>query len=365
MKINKIEIYRVKLTYHTPLRIASGSLTHSKNIIVKIYVDDGIIGVGEASPSIHESDTTVLLALDRIIPALKGLDFTEISKIIQLMDSKVVGSPSAKAAIDIALHDALGKKTNHPVYELLGGFREIQTDITLSLNKPKNMSREALIAIGNGFRILKMKASQNSEKDLERVKAVRKAVGPEIAIRIDANQGWTVSQAINTLNKLEAFNIEFVEQPVKAADIKGLREVRKNSLIPIMADESVSSPEDAQLLIDNDAVDLLNIKLMKCGGIIKGARISSIAQSANIKCMIGCMCESQIGITAGVHVASALSNIQYADLDSDILIKERIAPNSGSELRFSTRIPPSKPGLGIDELDPKILGKALKTYILS
>ncbi|MCK4313221.1 dipeptide epimerase, partial [Candidatus Bathyarchaeota archaeon] len=198
--------------------------------------------------------------------------------------------------------------------------------------------------------------------DVERIKSIRKAVGNEIEIRLDANQGWTPKQAINVLNKTERFNIQFAEQPVPAKDLKDLAKVRKHSPIPIMADESVHSPEDALRLIKAEAADLINIKLMKSGGILKGKKIASIAEAAGIPCMVGCMGESGIGIAAAAHLAAAIKNIQYADLDSDLLLKDKLAEKGGTKVRNSMRILSKKHGLGIEDLNQRILGKPKRIY---
>ncbi|MGB9777917.1 MAG: enolase C-terminal domain-like protein, partial [Candidatus Bathyarchaeales archaeon] len=169
-------------------------------------------------------------------------------------------------------------------------------------------------------------------------------------------------QAIEALNKMEKFNIQFAEQPVPAENMKGLIEVKRNSPIPIMADESIHSPQDAIRLIKAEAVDLINIKLMKSGGILKGRKIAEIAEAAGIPCMIGCMGESEIGIAAGAHLAAAVKNIKYADLDSDLLLRDKLVKKGGTKVKNSMRTFPKQNGLGIKEIDEKMLGKPKKIY---
>ncbi len=207
-----------------------------------------------------------------------------------------------------------------------------------------------------------MKVGVNPTEDVERIRLIREAIGGNIQLRIDANQGWTPKQAIEALNKMEKFKIQFAEQPVPAEDMKGLVEVRKNSPIPIMADESVHSPEDAMRLIQAEAVDLINIKLMKSGGILKARKIAAIAEAAGIPCMIGCMGESEIGIAAGAHLAAAVKNIQYADLDSDLLLKDKLVKKGGTKVKDSMRVFPKQDGLGIKELNEQMLGKPKRIY---
>jgi o-succinylbenzoate synthase len=364
--IQQIEVYSVTLAYKEPFRIAPEASTESNNIVVKIVTDFGVTGFGESSPSgrvTGETTQTVIQVLDNLAPKLIGMCPLRIEQNIELMDSIVDGNPAAKAAIDIALHDILGKTARKPLYMLIGGYRtEVLTDLTLGIKSPKEMAKDAVKAVKKGFKALKVKVGVDPAEDVERVKLIREAVGNDIKIRIDANQGWTPKQAIEALNKMEKFNIQFAEQPTPATDIKELAKVKKNSPIPIMADESVHSPEDALRVIQAEAVDLINIKLMKSGGINKAKKIAAIAEAARISCMIGCMGESEIGIAAGVHLAAATKNIQYADLDSDILLKDKLVKKGGTKIKNSMRILSRQYGLGIRELDNEILGKPLKVY---
>ncbi|MBS7616167.1 dipeptide epimerase [Candidatus Bathyarchaeota archaeon] len=364
MGIQQIEVYPVTLAYREPFRIAPGASIESHNVVVKIITDYGVVGWGESSPSERvtgETVGTVIKALDKIAPRLIGMCPLRIEHDVEIMDSAVAGNPAAKAAIDIALHDIFGKTVRKPLFRILGGYRtEVLTDITLGIKSPKEMARDAVKAVKKGFKALKVKVGVNPTEDIERIRLIREAAGENIQIRIDANQGWTPKQAIEVLNKIEKFNIQFAEQPVPAEDLNGLKEVKQNSPIPIMADESVHSPEDALRLIE--AVDMINIKLMKCGGIHNAKKIAAIAEAAGAPCMIGCMGESEIGIAAGAHLAAAVKNIQYADLDSDLLLKDKLATKGGTKVQNSTRIFTKNPGLGIKTLNEKLLGKPKKIY---
>lgn len=366
MGIQSIDVHSVVLRYREPFRIALGTEVASQNVVVRIHTDSEAIGIGEASPFemvTHETQKTVMQTLDKIAPTLIGMDPLRIEQIVETMDQAVTENPSAKAAIDMALHDILGKTARKPLFKLIGGFRkDVLTDITLGIKEPKEMAEDAIRAVEKGFRVLKVKVGVDPKEDFERIKGIREAVGSDIAIRIDANQGWTTHQAIEILKKLEPFNVEIAEQPVKADDIKGLAEVRRNSSVPVMADESVHTPNDALRVVNEEAVDLINIKLMKSGGILKAKKIAAIAESANVSCMIGCMSESAIGVTAGVHLAAAIKNIQYADLDSDIILQDKLVLKGGAKLRASRRVPLQKPGLGILQIDEKLLGRPVKIY---
>jgi len=366
MGIQQIEVYSVTLAYEEPFTIAPGTSTESNNVVVKIITDYDVFGWGESSPSQRvtgETAETVLKALDKIAPKLIGQCPLRIERDIEIIDSIIKQNPAAKAVIDMALHDILGKTCRKPLFRVMGGYRtEVLTDITLSIKSPKEMAKNAEKAIKRGFKALKVKVGVNPAEDVERIKLIREAVGDSVAIRIDANQGWTEPQAIEVLNKISKFNIEFVEQPVPAEDLKGLIKVKKNSPIPVMADESVHSPEDALHLIQAEAIDLINIKLMKTGGILKAKKIAAIAEAAGMPCMIGCMGESAIGISAAAHLAAAVRNIQYADLDSDILLKDRLVKKGGVAVKDSMRTFSKEPGLGIVTVDSNLFGKPLKVY---
>jgi L-alanine-DL-glutamate epimerase-like enolase superfamily enzyme len=328
--------------------------------------DYDVVGWGESSPSKRvtgETVESVIKALDKIAPRLIGTCPLRIEHDVEVMDSIIPENPAAKAAVDMALHDILGKTTRKPLFMLMGGYRtQVLTDITLGIKSSKEMARNAASAAKRGFRALKVKVGVRPAEDVERVRMIREAVGDDMQMRVDANQGWTPRQAIDVLNKIEKFNIQFAEQPVSAHNFKGLLEVKKNSPVPIMADESVHSPEDAYRLIRAEAVDFINIKLMKSGGILKARKIAEVAEAGGIPCMIGCMGESELGIAAGVHLAAAIRNIQYADLDSDLLLKYKFVKRGGCVVKNSMRMMSKESGLGVKEIDQNLLGKPLRSY---
>jgi L-alanine-DL-glutamate epimerase-like enolase superfamily enzyme len=262
----------------------------------------------------------------------------------------------------MALYDILGKTGRKPLFMLMGGYRsEVMTDITLGIKSPKEMAKDSLIAVQKGFKALKVKVGTNPSEDVERVKMVREAVGSDVELRVDANQAWTPKEAMDVLTEISKCNVEFVEQPVSAEDVRGLASVRKHSSIPVMADESVHSPADALRLIRSEAVDMINIKLMKSGGIHKARKIVEVAEAAGVPCMIGCMSESELGITAAVHLAAAMRNIRYADLDSDLLLRDKLVKNT-LKVENSVRPLSSLPGLGVKEIDQKRLGAPVGVY---
>lgn len=366
MRIKQIEVYQATLAYNEPFKIAPEVMTEARNVFVKIITDSSVFGWGESSPEERvtgETAETVIKRLAEIAPNLIGMDPTRIEQITEVMDSIVQVNPGAKAPVDIALHDILGKTSNKPLYILMGGYRtEVLTDITLGIKPPKDMAQEAAVASKHGFQALKVKVGMAPAEDVERIRMIREAVGSEMQIRIDANEGWTPEHAIEILNKISKYDVQFVEQPVSRADVRGLLKVKRCSPIPVMADESVHSPQDASFLIQKEAVDLINIKLMKSGGILRGKKIADVAEAAGVPCMIGCMGESEIAISAGVHLAAGTKNIQYADLDSDLLLRDKIVTSVGCRLKNSLRLMTEVAGLGIKRVDERLLGKPLKIY---
>lgn len=223
-----------------------------------------------------------------------------------ILHNSLVNNSSPKAAVDMALYDLYGQLYNIPVYKLLGGYRnEITTDITISVNEPDEMVEDSINAVEKGYEILKIKVGKDWKRDLERIKAIREAVGYSVRIRADANQGWIPKEAVMVIRKMEdlGLDMELIEQPVKAYDIAGLKFVTQNVTTPILADESCFSPLDAINIIQNRAADMVNIKLMKTGGIYNALKICCIAETFGVECMLGCMLESKIGLTAASHLA--------------------------------------------------------------
>ncbi|MEY8000877.1 dipeptide epimerase [Clostridium sp. Mt-5] len=356
MKIKDIKMKKISVPLNTPFRTALRTVESIEDIIVEIYTDTDNIGFGEAPPTgVITGDTIGAIKgaiEDHIKKSIIGMDIENFEAIMQKLNSCIVKNTSAKAAVDIALYDLYGQLYNTPLYKLLGGFRkEITTDITISVNEPEEMVRDSISAIKRGYKTLKIKVGEDSKKDLERMKAIRQAVGYDIALRIDANQGWKPKEAVNVLRKMEDadLKIEFVEQPVTAHDIDGLKFVTDNISIPVLADESIFSPLDALNILQKRAADLINIKLMKTGGLYNALKICSLAEIYGVECMIGCMLEAKVSVTAAVHLACAKSVITKIDLDGPVLCKED--PIKGGAVFNESKITlTDKPGLGIKSI---------------
>jgi o-succinylbenzoate synthase len=349
MKIRKIEYKLIESQRKEPFVIATGSSNIARNIIVKIITDEGM-GIGNACPNSVTGETheTIQMACKLFADKLVDEDPEDIEGINNKMDDILERNPSAKAGVDIALYDLMAKKSGQPVFEIFGKKKDkILTDMTIGIMGTKDAVEHAVHYREQGFKALKIKIGLDHVEDIKRIGMIREAVGEDVIIRVDANQGYDVKTAIEVLSKIEPFNIEQVEQPVKWDDIWGLKEVKENSTIPITADEAVKTIEDAKMIIESGCADNINIKLMKCGGLTKALEINRIASENGIPTMIGCMGENKISIAAGVHFAISQENVKYADLDSHFsFIDENIKGGFSFEVGFL--VPKKVPGLGIE-----------------
>ena len=362
LKITDIEIFLFDIPLASPFRIAIGEMKAANDLLVRIRTDQGVIGLGEACPFppiTGETQATNAAAARSIRDLLIGKDPLAIDGLLREIGPLVHSNPSAVAAFDMALHDILGKVAGLPLFRLLGGTKNVfETDITTSLDTLENMTAESKKYADMGYKTLKVKVGLEPDEDFARLSAIRAAVGPKVAIRIDANQGWTVPQAVYALRKMEPLGIEFCEQPVLASDTAGLKAVRSQSPIAIMADEALFGPADAIKLIRAEACDTFNIKVMKAGGLLNSIRIAHIADAANMRCMVGCMLESKLALTAAAHVVASQANIVYADLDGNSEhVEDPIV--DGMTVKAGTLTLPEKPGLGCD-VDPAFVKKLQK-----
>lgn len=353
MRITEVKLGRISVPLRVPFKTALRSVSSVEDVIVELHTDTGAVGYGEAPPTgAITGDTTgaILGAIqDHIAKSILGRDVDDFEDVLQVVQKCIVKNTSAKAAVDMALWDLYGQLYRIPVYKLMGGARkQIVTDITISVNPPEEMARDAVSAVERGYDTLKIKVGANPELDVARLTAVRQAIGDKTCIRIDANQGWEPKQAVRLLNQMQekGLDIEFVEQPVKAHDFAGLKYVTERSYVPVLADESVFSPEDALTIMQMGAADLVNIKLMKCGGLYNALKIASAAEVYGVECMIGCMLEAKISVNAAVHLACAKKIITKIDLDGPVLCSED--PILGGAVFEEQLITVSdEPGLGI------------------
>ena len=356
MVIQDIQLGRIALPLRHPFRTALRTVESIEDVVVRVVADTGEVGYGEAPPTaVITGDTlgSIECAIrDFIRPSLLGMEVEDLDGIMGRLHSCIVKNTSAKAAVDMAIYDLYGKRFGAPLYQLLGGARgELETDLTISVGPIDEMVRDSLEAVERGYRALKLKVGKEGRQDIERIAAIRSAVGPDILLRVDANQGWEAKQAVSIISALEdrGLDIDLVEQPVKAHDLAGMAYITQRVATPILADESVFSPLDAIEIIRAGAADLINIKLMKTGGIWQALKLCGIAELYGVECMIGCMLESRLSVAAAAHLAAGRSVITRCDLDGPYLCAAD--PYTGGPVFDGPRIVMSgDPGIGVGDI---------------
>jgi len=352
MTIINIKTKVITMELVKPIVVTFGVISTFDSLILEIETDTGLFGYGEAAPFAPvtgETIETVKAVISMFSKALIGENPLKISRLHRIMDGIITGNTSAKAAVDIALHDIYAKTLNVPLYVALGGDNDtFESDKTVSIGTVEEMVADVESNMAQGFRMVKLKAGNDSAKDIRALRAIREACGENLVIRMDANQGWHTEEAIRTINEMEAYGLDAIEQPIPGWDFEGLRKIQEKVNIPVMADESLHSEYDAVKLIKSNSVNLFNIKLMKSKGILGAGRINSIAEAAGIECMIGCMGESPVAITAGAHFAAAKKNLTRVDLDILFAIKPYTRITGGVQYEAGVATLPSAPGLGVD-----------------
>jgi L-alanine-DL-glutamate epimerase-like enolase superfamily enzyme len=352
MKIIKVDAVSFGVQLTEPFRIAFETVTNTMGILVRISTDENIVGIGEGAPTTlitGETQEGALITVNKYLaPVLIGRNPFEIGALVEEMDKVILGNPSSKAAVDMALYDVLGKAVGKPLYDLLGGHvHNVPTDCTIGIKKPEEMAKDARLIVEGGFKTIKVKIGIDAKEDVERVRLIRETVGDDIAIRVDANQGYDAKTAIRVIQRLEPYNVQLVEQPVPAWDIEGLAKVRHVVNIPIMADESIHTLRDVIQIIKREAADVINIKLMKAGGIFRAKQIAAIAESAGIPCLVGCMIETKLAVTAAAQFAVSTRNVQEADLDAPLFLSEDPVKEGGVQYNRGILKIPDLPGLGV------------------
>ena len=368
MKITKIEIYKLNVPLKEPFIISLGVINTANSIVLKIHTDQGIYGTGEGNPYMfivgetQEADYEYAKMLSKLI---LGKNPLEIEARLAEIDRILKFNPTIKSAFDMALYDIMGKYTGLPLYRLWGGSnkREIITDMTVSIDTPEKMVKDALKFKSAGFPAIKVKLGDNMKNDLARIAAIREAIGYELPLRIDANQGWDTVTAVNTLNALAKYDIEHCEEPIPRWNFTDLPYVRRHSPIAIMADESLFDQYDAFRLVKMQACDYFNIKLSKSGGLHNALKIVAIAEAAGIKSQVGCMSETRFGLTALMHLVIARKNIVHFDLDSALMLADDPV-TGGIEYKEKGRVvlPDDVPGIGA-EFNQSYLDNMEKTVI--
>lgn len=358
MKIESLTIYKTTLRCKKPFLIASGGMDLCHGLLIELKSDTGLSGWGEAVPLpdlTYETEAGCLSAIrDYLFPAVRGLEPWQIEEAHRRMDAAVRKHPSAKAAIDLAMHDLTGRAWSVPVTAILGGpARPVLTNYSIGLATPEDAAEEARHLVESGYAVVKLKVGDDPREDLERVRCVRSAIGPDVPLRIDANEGWSYTQARWALPKMEPYQIEFIEQPIERGDYVGHARLRRCTSIPIALDEGICDIHDAIRSIEADAADIFNIKLMKSGGLHPARAVVSLARAHGIDLMVGGMVgESSLAVAAAASLASAY-HFEYADLDADLLLADSLGVEPNLPLINSHREVLNQPGLALGKLNPQ------------
>ena len=371
-KIVGLEAFPIEIPWKHPFKIATALYTTQPYVVIKLYTDLDVVGYGEACPCYEftgETIGTVLSILkERIFPSICGEDAFNVEAIASKMNEAAVGNASAKGAVDMAVYDVMGKVLNQPVYNLLGGCVRDKALYSggASITTVEETVEACVKDVSKGIRELKIKVGEDPVKDAEKILKVREAVGPGVRIRVDANQGWkTPHRAIKAIKLMERCELQLAEQPILAWNLKGLSHIRRMVDVPIMLDESVHTSKDAFKAIEAEACDIINIKLMKSGGIYEALKIDAIAEASGVDCFMGGMGETSIGQAAALHVIASKGNIKHADVElpaDEWGLEEDIA--SGLE---QTKVDsalymkiPSGSGLGV-----KVNEEIMKKYLIA
>ncbi|MFT3933570.1 MAG: dipeptide epimerase [Chitinophagaceae bacterium] len=352
MKITQTDIYKFSIPMH-PFTIATGTMHYAQNIFIRVHTSTGLYGAGECSafPMIVGETQATCFEMAKDFAALwKGKDATNIEERMEELHAATAYNSTIKSAFDMALYDLAAKSANQPLYEFLGGTKskKLETDITVGIDTADAMAAQALQFKQEGFRIIKVKLGKDPIDDVERIKKIRAAVGNEMKLRTDANQGWTFDGAVYALERLAEFDIEFCEQPMRRWNDHRLPELRKLSPVKIMADESVFDHHDAERVIASNGCDYVNIKFSKSGGILEAKKINAVCQQSKIPCMMGGMLESRIALSAFAHFALAHENVVFNDMDT-CMLGHKLDPVKGgvSYNGYYVEVPDT-PGIGAD-----------------
>lgn len=367
LSITQIEIYKLSIPLKEPFIISLGPIYNAENLVVVIRTDKGFSGFGECSPFMTingESQQTGFVVGQLLAASLKGKNALDIEGNMLLMDSIIYGNSSIKSAFDIAMHDIAAQNEGVPLYQYLGGKnnKELVTDYTISIGEPQKMAADAVKIKEAGFPVIKVKLGKNAETDIERIKAIRKAIGKKLPLRIDANQGWDVDSAIKVLKALGKYNIQYCEEPIPRWDFLNLKKVKKKSPIPVMADESCCDHHDAKRLIQLEACDMFNLKLGKSSGIWKAQKIIALAEKSRMMMQVGGFMESKITMTANAHLALSSKNILHCDFDTPLMFSENPVANGINYKENGVIEVPETPGLGA-WIEEERLQKLEKTVI--
>ncbi len=350
MRITRVEAWPVTFTLAQPYAIAYQDVEQATNVFLRLETDGPLVGCGCAAPDPEvtgEHAAATLAALTEVAaPLLEGSDPTRVVFQLERLKERFAGLPAALAAVDMALLDLVARRADVPLWKLLGGFRtSIATSVTVGILPVAETVAEARRLAKLGARAIKLKGGREVQSDIARVHAVRRAVGASLALRFDANQGYSLEQAHAFVEATRSCKLELLEQPTPASEPDTLGRLAASGL-PIMADESLLSLRDAFRLARGRLVHMVNIKLMKVGGLTEALRIAAVARAGGLAVMVGCMDEAALAIAAGLAFALARPGVRYADLDGHL---DLLGDPTATAVRFQDGLlyPADGPGLGV------------------
>ncbi len=352
MKIKNLSVYKKDLGNNRPYTIAFKTVDQVNNAIVEIELENGMIGRGSGNPSqyvVGESLDDTMAALGNV-DFLIGRDIRTFYSLLNDIQTKLPKNPAARAALDIAIHDAFAQYLGQPLAIFLGQkIKSLPTSVTIGIKNVADTLAEAQEYYDMGFRVLKVKTGLDVEEDIARMKKLREVFKNEFIIRVDANQGYTVANLTHFFKETEKDNIELIEQPIPAKAIAELKALPAAIKKIIAADESLINPNDAFTLASPpSASGIFNIKLMKSGGIYPARQIAVVAEVSGIELMWGCNDESAISISAALHASLGFANTKYLDLDGSLDLVEDVV-KGGFEIKEGWMSVTHKPGLGVSK----------------
>lgn len=348
MKIRSVTLYPFSIPLVRAFRIATMTSTDANGVFVRIETEAGVVGWGEATPlhSINgETQGTVIETLKVLGSSVIGRKVSERHELAQLFVKLMPGQTAAMSALEMAIHDAFAREIGVSVARLFGGeVKSLPTDITIGITGPEDAAIQAKALMKKVTFKFKVKTGESPESDFDRVSAVREVVGTH-SIRVDANQGYSAPVALRALELLAPLDIEFCEQPVLRHDYAGLKWLHDRSPIPIMADESCFGPEDAAHLAQQNACSLVNVKVCKAGGLQRSAQVADVAYANGMRCMMGGMVETRLGVTAAAQLAMVHPAFEYFDLDA-FTSHESDFIDGGVQIKAGFAVCEETPGLG-------------------
>ncbi len=366
MKISKVETF----PYGIPVKSfadAYTSFARSNAVLVRIYTDEGHVGIGEAcawEPEFYgESWESVIAMIENYAaPKIIGEDPFNINRIMMILDQNLARITCVKEGIDLALHDLVGKILNVPVYKLLGGkFRDrVPVASEIGIDSPEVMAESAQKVLGLGIKVIKIKGSSDMTLDVQRIKAVREAVGEDVGLRLDPNAAWNTMGTIKLMRQVEDCNLQLLEQPIPTWDLRGMAHIRRNIGVPLMADESIWTPQDAIKIHDYEAADLLNLKIAKTCGLHLGKKVETVAEALGLPCIAGTELEPGVAAVAKIHLAASMRVHPIASEFTEITQVDGSILKQPLEVVDGGLAVPEGPGFGV-EIDED----ALQEYALT